>query len=100
VATARRTTTPQPRLEVKLRSRRALQDAMHFGRLTIRDLATACGDPKLRSTIGHLHSGHRSTCSPHLARKIETALHLYPNSLFELRVTGDMSVDTPRKRAA
>ena len=100
MATARRTTTPQPRLEVKLRSRRALQDAMHFGRFTIRELAVACGNPRLRSTIGHLHSGHRNTCSPHLARQIETALHLYPNSLFEVRVTSDQLVDTPRKRAA
>lgn len=76
-----------PRLEVRLRSAQALQDAMKFGGLNVRQLAEACGSPRHRSTIGHLHSGARSTCSPALAGRIERVLRLPPHSLFDLRVT-------------
>jgi hypothetical protein len=103
VASHGTTKTPQalqPKLEVRLRSRQALKDAMAFNRMTIRELSDACGNPRYRSTIGHLHSGARTTCSPHLARRIEECLRLYPNALFELRVTSDNFVATPRKRAA
>lgn len=100
MASQRTTSTQQPKLEVKLRSRQALKDAMTFNRVTIRDLSLACGNMRYRSTIGHLHSGARTTCSPHLARRIEESLRLYPNALFELRVTTDNLVDTPRRRAS
>lgn len=90
-------TTPpqQARLEVRLRSRQALKDAMNYNRLNIRELSLACGKPTYRSTIGHLHSGARNTCSAHLARRIEEALRLYPGALFELRVCSDNSAPTP-----
>lgn len=80
-----------PRLEVRLRSRQALRDAMAFNRLTVRELSAACGKPSYRSTIGHLMSGARTTCSPHLARRIEESLRLYPGALFALRMTSDQS---------
>ncbi len=93
-----------PRLEVRLRSRQALRDAMNFNRINIRELSLACGRETYRSTIGHLHSGARTTCSAHLGRRIEEALRLYPGALFDLRVS-DVSADightAPRgKRAA
>ena len=60
---------------------------MDFNRINIRQLADACGRSSYRSTIGHLHSGARNTCSAHLGRRIEEALRLYPGALFELRVS-------------
>ncbi len=98
------TTTAPPRLEVRLRSKQALRDAMTFNRMNLRQLADACGRPSYRSTIGHLHSGARNTCSAHLGRRIEESLRLYPGALFDLRVS-DVSADightAPRgKRAA
>lgn len=86
-----RTQHAPPRLEVRLRSRQALRDAMAFNRLTVRELSQACGKISYRSTIGHLTSGARSTCSPHLARRIEECLRLYPGALFELRMTSDQT---------
>lgn len=76
-----------PRLEVKLRSKQALRDAMTFNRMNLRQLADACGRPSYRSTLGHLHSGARTTCSAHLGRRIEEALRLYPGALFDLKVS-------------
>lgn len=90
-----------PRLEVRLRSRQALRDAMTYSRLTVRELSQACGKPSYRSAIGHLHSGARSTCSAHLARRIEECLRLYPGALFELRmpnVTRDVCPEVATKR--
>lgn len=84
-----------PRLEAKLRSQKALRDAMTFNRMNVRELAQACGRLSYRSTIGHLHSGARTTCSPHLARRIEEALRLYPSALFELRVSGVIPDNAP-----
>lgn len=81
-----------PKLEVRLRSRQALKDAMNFNRMNIRELALACGRPSYRSAVGHLHSGARTTCSAHLGRRIEEALRLYPGALFELRVSTDNAV--------
>lgn len=72
---------------------------MVFNRLKIRELADACGRPSYRSTIGHLHSGTRDTCSAHLGRRIEEALRLHPGALFELRVsTGNVAAPTPTQR--
>jgi hypothetical protein len=76
-----------PRLEVRLRSAQALRDAMKFGGLNVRGLAEACGNPRHRSTIGHLHSGARDHCSPALAARIERVLRIPPHSLFDLRMT-------------
>lgn len=72
---------------------------MAFNRLTIRELSQACGKPSYRSTIGHLASGSRSTCSPHVARRIEESLRLYPGALFELRMTTDQSAATQSLQA-
>lgn len=81
-------TTPQPaRLEARLRSPQALHDAMEFAGMTIRELAAACGNPRHRSSIGHLSSGSRNRCSVHLAGRIERVLRLPRYSLFDLRVT-------------
>lgn len=72
---------------------------MEFNRINIRELSLACGKPTYRSTIGHLHSGARTTCSAHLGRRIEESLRLYPGALFELRVsTGNVdTVITPQR---
>lgn len=82
-----KTHTAPPKAIARLRSQQALRDAIDFNRLNIRELSDACGKPSYRSTIGHLHSGSRTTCSPHLARRIEEALRLYPGALFELQVS-------------
>lgn len=78
---------------------------MDYNRLTVRELSTACGKPSYRSTLGHLHSGARTTCRPHLARRIEESLRLYPGALFELRICSSEVVTTetttaPRRRTA
>lgn len=88
---------PTTRVRARLRSRQALRDAMDYQRLTVRELSVACGRPSYRSTIGHLHSGDRLTCSPHLARRIEEALRLYPGALFELVVTSGEATTTDPK---
>lgn len=88
-----------PRLEVRLRSTQALRDAMQFARLNVRELSAACGNPRYRSTIGHLRSGHRPTCSPHLAARIEHVLRLPPYALFELRMPSTHHIDTGQPRA-
>jgi hypothetical protein len=86
-----------PQLEVRLRSSQALRDAMQFARLNVRELAVACGKPSYRSTIGHLHSGARNRCSPHLAARIEHVLRLPAHSLFELSISSTHHVDSGRQ---
>lgn len=66
---------------------------MHFNRLNVREMAQACGNPRYRSTIGHLHSGARRTCSPHLARRIEEVLRMHAGALFELTVVSTANTD-------
>lgn len=98
--TASPTAPPRPpKLEVKLRSRQALIDALAFNRMNVRELSLACGNMRHRSTIGHLRSGARSTCSPALAQRIELVLRLPPHSLFDLRMTTS-NVDIPAPRRA
>jgi hypothetical protein len=90
-------------MRVRLRNTRHLRDAMHFARVNVRELAEMCGSIRHRSTIGHLHSGTRSTCSVALGRRIEERLRLYPGSLFDPVVTTVNPVVTttpPRKKAA
>lgn len=89
--------TTAPRLEVRLRSPQALRDAMMFARLNVRELSAACGSPRHRSSIGHLVSGHRNRCSPHLAGRIEHVLRLPAYSLFELTIPSTHHVDTSRR---
>lgn len=86
------------RTVARIRSARALQDALAFNRLNIRELSEACGNMRYRSTIGHLHSGRRVTCSPHLAGRIEQVLRLPPHSLFELRVVSTVNMDSGYER--
>lgn len=70
------------RFEVRLISHLALAQYMKFRDETVRSLADQCGGPKLRSTIGHLRSGRRRTCSPELAKRVEKVLQAPPGSLF------------------
>lgn len=72
---------------------------MAFNRMNVRQLAQACGRESYRSAVGHLHSGHRASCSPHLARRIEEALRLFPGALFELRMSGVRSDVKPAPTA-
>lgn len=90
-----------PRLELRLRSRQILRDAMSYRRMTVRELSLACGRESYRSTLGHLHSGARSTCGPHLARRIEESLNMPPGSMFEPAICSSNSEPvTPRGRKA
>ena len=70
------------RFEVKLISADALASYMATRGFTVRTLADATGGPRLRSTIGHLRSGKRSTCDKDLAQKIERVLNAPKGSLF------------------
>lgn len=70
------------RFEVRVISHQAFAQYMKHRGFTVRTLADALGDQKLRSTIGHLRSGKRSTCDPALARRIEKALDAPRDSLF------------------
>ena len=93
----RRTTSAPPRIVARLKDPRLLHDAMRFSRLNIRELSEACGNMRHRSTIGHLHSGQRTTCSTALAGRIEYVLRLPPHALFELRVASTDHTDTRQK---
>lgn len=90
-----RTTT---RTLAVLKDVQALHDAMHFSRLNIRELSEACGNMRYRSTIGHLHSGSRTTCSVALAGRIERVLRLPAHNLFALRVVSTHNTDTGQTR--
>lgn len=92
------TATP-PRTMYRLRSRYQLRDQMTFRRMTVRELAIACGGDKYRSSIGNLRSGARNNVGPKLARRIEEALFpgSAPGSLFDAVVTTVQS-DTSQYR--
>ena|SRR5689334_9862676 len=70
------------RFELKLISADALAAYMKDRGFTVRSLADAVGGPQLRSTIGHLRSGHRNLCDKELGRRIERVLNAPKNSLF------------------
>lgn len=82
-------TQAPPRTMYRLRSRHQLRDQMTWRRMTIRELAIACGGDKYRSSIGNLSSGARDHVGPKLARRIEEALFpgTAPGSLFDAVVT-------------
>lgn len=97
------TTPARPRLEVRLRDPQLLRDAMDFSRLTVRGLSEACGSIRHRSTIGHLLSGARTSCSPALAARIERVLRVPAHNLFQLNVstpTEDTGQKSTMRRAA
>lgn len=74
------------RLWVRLKGKRALIDYMEYrGYRNIRELAERVGVSK--ATIGHLHSGARTSCSPATARKIAKALDVPVTMLFDEEVT-------------
>lgn len=90
-------------MRVRLRSSRDLRDAMFFARVNVRELAEMCGSVRHRSSISHLHSGTRNTCSVVLGRRIEERLRLHPGALFEPVVSNVSLVATAapsRKKAA
>lgn len=68
------------RLDMRLKSPDMLRQYMEFKRMKVRDLAKAAGIS--RATVGHLHSGSRSTAKPETARAIEEALGCPPGLLF------------------
>lgn len=70
------------RFELKLISADALASYMKTRDFTVRSLADAVGGAHLRSTIGHLRSGKRSTCDRDLALRIERVLNAPRGSLF------------------
>lgn len=77
---------------------------MFFHRLNVRQLAELCGTdyrgrPRHLSTISHLHSGVRDTCSVILARRIEEALRMHPGALF-MPVVSTVKDDAPQIRSS
>lgn len=99
------TTTQRPpaRLEARLRSHSALLQAMNYRRMTVRELALACGRANYRSSIGHLRAGSRTTVSAHLARRIEEGLLLPPGALFDLvicSISSESATPTRGRKAA
>lgn len=70
---------------MRLKSPQMLRQYMEYKRLTIRELAQSARIS--HSTVGHLHSGARKTCSPASARAIEEALQAPPGLLFDAETT-------------
>lgn len=90
-------------MRVRLRDLEDLRQAMYFQDLNVRELAELCGSLRHRSTIGHLHSGTRDTCSVILAKRIEKVLRVHPGSLFRpvmSSVTSDTPTPQTRKKVA
>lgn len=69
-------------LDVRLISHQALAQYMEYKGMTVRELALRAGVN--RSTIGHLRSGERSTCTPAVARAIAKALDAPIDLLFRV----------------
>lgn len=91
------------RLWMRLRSRYDLIALMIQRGISVRELAHwAHCHP---SMIGHLRSGHLSTCTPMLAARIEKALAVEPGRLFDPKVVSSMpgassvASDTGRRSA-
>ena len=90
-------------MRVKVRDVEDFRQAMDFNDLNVRELSELCGSLRHRSTIGHLHSGTRTTCSYVLAKRIEKVLRVAPGSLFRpalSTVTYDIAIPTRKKAAA
>jgi len=85
------------RLEMRLTSPMNLILHMRYRELSVQALATRVGCSK--SMIGHLCTGHRKSCSPEMARKIEKALDQPRGSLFIAKVA-TVSRETRRPTAA
>lgn len=68
------------RFYVELISRQALVRHMAHQDLSVAKLARMIGRSK--ATVGHLHSGGRTTTSPETAKAIEKALGMPPCTLF------------------
>lgn len=91
------------RFEVILIDAGALRNYMKFRGYTIRALAARVGCS--HATIGHLHSGKRTTCSADTAKAIAKALDCLVESLFVARTSNvsrevSPSRQSPRKRVA
>jgi len=87
-------------MRVKLRDVEDLRQAMQFNDLNVRELSELCGSLRHRSTIGHLHSGTRDTCSWPLGKRIEKVLRVAPGSLFRPTLTSVRSDAPTRKKVA
>lgn len=78
------------RLWVKLISRDALRQYMEFRGETNESLGRKAGLSK--AIVGHLRSGHRSTCNGKTAAAIERALNAPPGSLFVAEMPNGLRV--------
>lgn len=83
-------------MRVKIRDVEDLRQAMYFSDLNVRELSELCGSLRHRSTIGHLHSGARTTCTVALGKRIEKVLRVAPGSLFRPALSS-VSVDVPAR---
>lgn len=83
------------RLTVKLKSHRALDEYMAFHKIdTAYELARRAG--LKASTVGHIVSKRRNSCSLATARAIEEALQCPPGFLFEPKMS--RVADAPRQK--
>jgi helix-turn-helix protein len=90
---ARHRTSSERQLWMRLRDRYELIAYMEQRSLSVRELARwAHCHP---STIGHLRTGHMTTCSARLAARIEKALGVEPGRLFEPKTMTSSSSVTP-----
>lgn len=85
----------QRRFVVRLRDRALLAQWMDHRDITIRQLSKATDVHP--SMIGHLHSGHRRSCSSALANRIETALDCPRGTLFVPKVSPVASDEIPNE---
>lgn len=89
--------------ETRVRSPRALRDAMRYRRHSLTTLAQEATRELRRqkergvhrSTLGHLLTGYQKTVRPEVARTIEEILDVPAGSLFETRVS-NLSRETAR----
>lgn len=90
-------------MRARIRDPWDLNQAMGFYGLSTRELSELCGSLRHQSTIAHLRSGQRNTCTVALAKRIEKVLRQHAGALFTPIVTSDNVSPTPpttvRKRA-
>ena len=83
---------------MKLRSKDILVAIMEDKNFSTQRLATYADCSK--SMVGHLRSGHKSSCTPGLAERIAEALGVPVMVLFDARTTADSGHSDKSRRTA
>lgn len=76
--------TAEAIIDVRLVSKDALAVAMQFRGITVRELAER--SKVNRSTIGHLRSGKRTSCTPVVAARLAKALDTPTELIFKRKL--------------